>query len=214
MPIHKRIALHYVVYPNPPVNAGGVNAHTSDHDVCRLNWLLKMPLPGTRIGVLRNSARGDHNTQMGLLNGAAAGRCVLKPKDINSNFSLQDLFNQLHGNIDALLVAADPFFNNNRTEVVKTAANQYPAIFQWCEFVAPPLQGLMSYGPVLSQCYDHAGAIAVQILNGTVNPPYPIWSPSDPNDFELCVIQARAMALNMWPLPAAITTCPQYKPQP
>jgi putative ABC transport system substrate-binding protein len=192
----------------------GVCAHTSDHDVARLDWLLKLPFNGKRIGVLRNSNRKDHVKQKKDIDDAMSGRhCHPVHYDINSNLTLNDIFDYFKGDIHALLVAADSFFNNSRQQVVNSAnALGYPAIYQWCEFVE--LGGLMSYGPSLSQCYDQAGAIAAQILDRTVNPPYPIWAPNDPNDFELCVSQAQAVALNMWPLPTAITNCPQYKPKP
>jgi ABC-type uncharacterized transport system substrate-binding protein len=189
----------------------GVCAHTSDHDVARLEWLLKLPLPGKRIGVLRNSSRGDHvNQKLDIDNAMTAHACVPRHRDINGPDTIKDIFNLFRGDIHALLVAADPFFNNDRQEIVSLA--DVPAIYQWCDFV--DLGGLMSWGPSLSQCYTQAGAIAVQILNGTIKPPYPVWQPNDPNDFELCVSEARARGLKMWPLPAAITTCPQYKRKP
>ncbi len=179
----------------------GVCAHTSDHDVDRLDWLLKMPLKGRRIGVLRNSSRGDHAKQKGAIDQAmTACNCTPVHRDINGPNTIKDIFDLFKGDIHGLLVAADPFFNNDRQEVVdKTNADVYPAIYQWREFVE--LGGLMSYGPSLRNCYDQAGAIAARIVNGAANPPYQVWEPKYPDDFELVVSQRRATDLKMWPLP-------------
>jgi putative ABC transport system substrate-binding protein len=134
-------------------------------------------------------------------------------RDINGPDTLKDIFDLFRGDIHGLLVAADPFFNNNREEVVDRAnANGYPAIYQWCEFVE--LGGLMSYGPSLSQCYDQAGAIAAGILAGAIKPPYPIWEPRYPEDFELCVSESNARRLGMWPLPKEITNYPNLSIKP
>jgi putative tryptophan/tyrosine transport system substrate-binding protein len=182
----------------------GVCAHTSDHDVDRLDWLLKMPLKGRRIGVLRNSSRGDHTKQKDDIDQAMTGhKCTPVHRDINGPDTLKDIFNLFRGDIHGLLVAADPFFNKDRQQVVdRTNADVYPAIYQWREFVE--LGGLMSYGPSLTNCYDQAGAIAASILNGATNPPYQIWEPRDPDDFELVVSESRARKLGMWPLPKAV----------
>jgi putative ABC transport system substrate-binding protein len=188
----------------------GVCAHTSDHDVDRFDLLRKMPLRGKRIGVLRNSNRHDHAKQKQDIDDAMKPhRHTPRHRDINGPDTLKDIFDLFRGDIHGLLVAADPFFNNHREEVVELAnANGYPAIYQWCEFVE--LGGLMSYGPSLSQCYDRAGAIAAGILNGAINPPYEIWEQKYPDDFELCVSESSARRLGMWPLPEAITAHPKF----
>ena len=185
----------------------GVCAHTSDHDVARLKWLTQMPLPGNRIGVLINSDRGDKDKQIADLKnaaGTAGNNWTLRPRDIKIDKTLKESFNWLHGDIHALVVAADPVFNENRQELVNRAtAEKYPAIFQWREFV--DLGGLMSYGPNIARLYDQAGAMTASILNATANSPYKIWEPSDPNDFELVVNRSTAQSIqNMWPLPLTV----------
>jgi putative tryptophan/tyrosine transport system substrate-binding protein len=192
----------------------GVCAHTSDYDVARLEWLLKLPLHGKRIGVLRNSNRSDTAKQKQDIDDAmTAHKCTPRHRDINGADTIKDIFDLFHGDIHGLMVAADSFFYNDRQEVVDRAnANKFPTIYQWCEFV--DLGGLMSYGPKISQCYDQAAIIAAQIINGAINPPYLVWEPKYPNDFQLCVSEARARGLNMWPLPASITSYPQYAQKP
>jgi putative ABC transport system substrate-binding protein len=59
--------------------------------------------------------------------------------------------------VGALVVTADPFFDNHRDKLVALAARHaVPAIYQWREFTAEG--GLMSYGNSLSWVYlgrDH-----------------------------------------------------------
>jgi ABC-type uncharacterized transport system substrate-binding protein len=146
-------------------NMTGVCAHTSDHDVARLKWLIEMPLPGRRIGVILNSDRGDAQRQIQDLRQAAGNNWTLIPRDIKTDHTIDESFRWLHGDIHALLVAADPFFNEKRQDVatIATITERYPAIFQWREFV-DPLGGLMSYGPNITKLYQKAGAMAAAIL--------------------------------------------------
>ena len=54
--------------------------------------------------------------------------------------------------VDALLVAADPFFNSWRPQIVALARRHaVPAIYQWSGFVTDG--GLMSYGPSIADAY-------------------------------------------------------------
>jgi putative tryptophan/tyrosine transport system substrate-binding protein len=192
---------------------GGVCAHTSDHDVDRLDWLLELPFKGRRIGVLWNSNRDDKGQQKKDIDAELSKtKCTPVYRDINGTDTVKDIFDLFKGDIHALLVAADSFFGNDRKEIEKFAnADIYPAIFQWREFVE--LGGLMSYGPNLNYCYNQAGAITAEIVNGTASPPYRIWEPNDPNDYELCVSAKRAADLKL-KLPTSITTSARYVPLP
>ena len=99
-----------------------------------------------------------------------------------------------------MLVAADPFFNNIRAEVVAHAnAANYPAIYQWRTFV--DAGGLMSYGPNLTKLYQHAGTMAGNLLKSNLRTIPSVWEPEE-KDFELFVNQATAKKIHlMWPLP-------------
>ena len=199
----------YVV-DNLPASMTGVNAHTSDHDVARLKLLVQLGFHGNRIGVLRNSNRGDQDRQMHDLNKAVqdlnqttGSNWVLRPRDIKIDKTIKESFKWLKGDIHALLVAADPFFNNSRTDVVGGAnTDSYPAIYQWSEFV--DAGGLMSYGPNLTKMYQQAGTMAGNILKSNLVTIPPVWAPQE-SDFELVVNSATAKKIpGMWPLPKPV----------
>ena len=215
-PPDKPIILFTSVAPyicnNLAPNMTGVCARTSDHDVARLEWLIKVllnrtpPFNGRRIGVLRNSDRGDHENQMKVLRDAVhETEWKLVPRDIKIDKKLKESFDWLKDDIHALLVLADPFFNQNRKDAVdRTTFAKYPAIFQWREFVQ--LGGLMSYGPNLKKLYQQAGTMAAKIFNTGVVPG--VWEPQEPRDFQLVVKRDTADKLKLLPLPAAVVDFP------
>jgi putative ABC transport system substrate-binding protein len=64
-----------------------------------------------------------------------------------------------------MLVAADPFFDTRRDQIIAFAAQQkFPAIYHFREYAVAG--GLMSYGVSLSEAYRQVGIYAARILNG------------------------------------------------
>jgi putative tryptophan/tyrosine transport system substrate-binding protein len=95
--------------------------------------------------------------------------------------------------VDAVIVTADPLFNNHRAQVLSLAASfSLPAVYQWREFTAAG--GLMSYGPSITAAYHHAGVDAGLILKGSKPADIPVVQPTR---FELVINRKTAETLSL-----------------
>jgi putative ABC transport system substrate-binding protein len=158
----------------PAANVAGICVRTTELDQDRLKLLHEL-LPGaTKVGVLYDSSRLDLAIQMARLDNMASVLGIqLNWQPVNADGSgtqdtqIDNAFQNWGNNIQAVIVAADPLFNNHIDRIVKTAGGNLrplPAIYQWREFAEAG--GLISYGPNLTLAYKLAGTFVGRIASG------------------------------------------------
>jgi putative ABC transport system substrate-binding protein len=177
-------------------NLTGVAGMTTEMDAARLRLLQEL-VPGlNQVGVLRNLNRPNLDAQWADLMRGKDPRLNLIPGDVDITANppitipqaIQNLRNQ---NVQALLVTADPLFNDQRAAVIAAVGN-IPAIYQWREFVDE--RGLMSFGPNLVEEYTAAAKYVVRILNNEQPANIPLYQPTT---FELVINGGAAKALRL-----------------
>jgi putative ABC transport system substrate-binding protein len=189
-------------FARPGGNVTGTAGLTSELDPKRLELLHKVKPTASVIGVLVNPNRPGLDRQSRDLQ-AAADKLKLKLefREAATEREIDTAFETLASQrVDALLVAADPFFNNRRAQVVAAAARvAMPAIYQWREFVSAG--GLMSYGPSITDAYRHAGANTGRILKGAKPADIPVVQPTR---FYLVINRRTASKLDLTLSPALL----------
>jgi putative tryptophan/tyrosine transport system substrate-binding protein len=181
-------------FNRPERNLTGVSMVTGDLMPKRLQILTEL-IPGAAIGVLMNPAKpGDEYSRNELQGAARTLGVVLHFANAAADPDLEPAFASLAGQrVGALLIYADPFFNNRRAQLVALAARYaIPAMHEWRESVAAG--GLISYGPVLGEAYRQVGIYTGRILNGDKPGDLPVVEPSR---YELIINLKTATALGL-----------------
>jgi ABC-type uncharacterized transport system substrate-binding protein len=162
---------------SPASNMTGVDARTSELDPYRLIKLYNLVHPQwpdqTTFGVLVNNTREDYDPTA--LDKVAHDRNIQLDRAYVTpgpdQTALKNLIKQAfqgwkQAGIKVALVAADPLFNDLRSDVIKAEkANGVAAMHQWHEFKDEG--GYASYGTDLTEAYQTAGTMAAQVLDGT-----------------------------------------------
>lgn len=167
----------------------GVYAFTSELDPTRLGLLCQLPSV-QKVGVLTNSSRYNYAAQAAALNAAVPAGVTLYRQDVvpaagETRKQFDKAINAAFGvfasggaglpptpAVDAVLVTADPVFNDHRVAALVTKL-QIPAIYQWRSFAEEG--GLMSYGPSLKLAYTVAGIHVAYLVNGATIKQLPVY---------------------------------------
>jgi putative ABC transport system substrate-binding protein len=179
----------------PGGNATGTAGLTSELDPKRLDLLYKAKPTASVIGTLVNPNRPGLADQSKELQAAADRlKLALDFQQAATDREIESSFQAFAAHrVDAVLVTADPLFNNRRTQVLSLVADHaLPAIYQWREFVTAG--GLMSYGPSITEAYRQAGVNAGLILKGTRPSEIPVVQPTK---FQLVINQKTARKLGL-----------------
>jgi putative ABC transport system substrate-binding protein len=180
------IKLGFVTSLNHPGgNATGVNIFNVEVEPKKLEILHELVPKATKIGVLVNQRNTSAQTIVTELQTAADALglqiyIVNAATEAEFGAAFTTLGQQQAG---ALVVASDPFFNNQRETLVALAAQHaLPAIYEFPEFVVAG--GLVSYGSILTDAYRQAGVYTGRILKGEKPADLPVVQPTK---FELAI---------------------------
>jgi putative tryptophan/tyrosine transport system substrate-binding protein len=177
----------------PGGNVTGSGGFVAELDAKRLEILSEIRPADTRVGALLNPNRPGVDVQERDMRAAskAAGRELVvfragDPEAIESAFA-----SMTAQGISSLAVGADPFFSNQRRQIVMLAARHaIAAVYQWREF--PAEGGLVSFGPSIEDAYRLSGSYVGRILKGENPGDLPVVQPTK---FELVVNLSTARAL-------------------
>jgi putative tryptophan/tyrosine transport system substrate-binding protein len=188
----------------PGGNVTGASFLTDALGAKRLGLLREVMPKAATVGVLMNPKGPDAEAQLKDVPLAAQsiGQTIkivnaTNQEEIDSAFAT---FSQL--NVGALLVGADPFFNDRRDQIIAHVARlSIPAIYELREFAEAG--GLMSYGASLADAYRRAGVYAGRVLKGAKPADLPV---EQSVKFELVVNLKTAKALGITLPPTLLTS--------
>jgi len=163
----------------PGGNITGITLVASETAAKRLGLLLELIPVNAAIAVLANPNNPVSEPQLRELQTAARslGRelFVLKASTESDLATAFQMMEQEH--IGGLIVAADPFFDDRRAQVVMLAAKyKVPACYVRNDFVKEG--GLMSYGPDATDAFRQAGMYTGRILKGEKPSDLPVMQPT------------------------------------
>jgi putative ABC transport system substrate-binding protein len=179
----------------PGGNVTGVTLVAAETVAKRLGLLLELRPTAAVIGVLANLNNPITEPQLTELQTAARalGR-QMRVLNASSESDFEPAFAAVdQQRIDALVVAADPFFDDRRAQLVALAArHRVPTSYVRREFVADG--GLMSYGTDVPDAFRQAGVYTGRILKGEKPADLPVLQPTR---FQLAINLRTAKALGL-----------------
>jgi putative tryptophan/tyrosine transport system substrate-binding protein len=182
-------------FNRPGGNLTGVSLLNDEIVPKRLELLRELVPRATTIAILLNPDNRNHPSYAVTLDSVArAGGQTVLVLGARTDPDFEPAFATLvERRADALVVAADPFFDSRREQIVGLAARYaVPTIFQWREFVQAG--GLISYGTSLADAHRLQGVYSGRLLKGAKPADLPVVQPTK---FELFVNLRTAQALGL-----------------
>jgi putative tryptophan/tyrosine transport system substrate-binding protein len=182
-------------YNRPGGNATGINFQTADMEAKRLGLLHELMPQAKNIAFLYNpkfaAAEGQlHDVREAARTLGLQINALHASTDGEINAAFRTMIQQQTA---ALILAADPFFDTRRSQLVVLAAyNNLPAIYQFREYAAAG--GLMSYGIDAVDAYRQIGIYTARILKGARPVDLPVMQPTK---FELVINLKTAKTLGL-----------------
>jgi len=195
-PVNAGLAMSF---NRPGGNATGVYILQQVMEGKRLGLLHGLVPTAPLIAVLLNPTNANFQSQLRGVQDAA--------RDLGQQVSILSASNErdidaafatvTQSRAGALLVGSDPFFNNERDQVIALAARHaIPAIYEGREFAMAG--GLASYGTSLADAYRQAGIYAGRILRGEKPADLPVVQPTK-FEFVINLKTAKALGLEVPP---------------
>jgi len=188
----------------PGGNLTGINFFNAELTTKRLALLRELVPGAARVAVLinpTNAANAEASRDVETIARATGLQTLVlnagTSPEVNSAFATFS-----RERVDALFVAADPFFNVRRVQVVQLAARyMVPATYPSREFAEAG--GLMSYGTSFSDTYRQLGVYVGRILKGAKPADLPVVQSSK---FELVINAETARMLGLTVPPTLLST--------
>ena len=182
-------------FSRPGGNATGVTLLTNLMEPKRLGLLRELVSGVPLIGVLLNPNFAQAPVQLQQIEEAA--RSIdqrITVANVSTDEELQAAFVAFTSQrVGALLVAADPYFDTRREQIVGLAARHHlPAIYQFREYAVAG--GLLSYGVSITDAYRQYGVYTARILKGAKPADLPVLQPTK---FETVINLKTAKALDV-----------------
>ena len=186
-------------YNRPGGNLTGLHIFTTTLEAKRLNLIHELIPHDALIGILQNPKLPFAQDQLAQIQDAANGLGLrIEVLRASTPAEIDDAFATVaRDHLVALSVAADPFFDTRRDQLVTLAA-QYavPVIYQFRQYAASG--GLMSYGVNLADAYRQAGVYVGRILKGEKPSELPVLEP-DKLEFVINLKTAKTLGLEIPP---------------